>query len=456
VSIRRALIILLALFACCAAGASSVAAQPRTDHAPTPPALHDTTVMHPMVFYHAHGSNDACGPGCSEWIAAEGKIDLGSPAGLLRLLVQLKGARLPIFFHSPGGRVTISMELGRLIRARQLTVSVSHTIPLGCTPGSTGENSCDAKIRAGQRIEADLDPFTAMCNSACVYAMMGGAVRLIPPGVALGVHDMGVDPSVRRRLSVQVIETSEQLAKARLHNYVHLMGIDDRLLDKAFAVPFTSVERLSRDDAVRLGLDRRDFSETVWRFIDKPAPAIRKDFFVHTRNEEARYIDGVVYLSCGKWPGSQYVLIFGRKLLHSDLSALPPQPPVSIRLSDKQFSFSRRQDPNFYFRSTLLAPTALDAVADGATIVLPGTEFRREEGPAGDITLTMVGFSAAYSKLQKACAQVATSAMPAVQFLEGASPTAPIGSNPFGARPPDGKKPDSARQPDAAEGDVRP
>jgi hypothetical protein len=357
-----------------------------------------------MVFYDAHGGTDACGPGCREWIAAEGEIDDGSVARLQHLLRQLKGERLPIFFHSPGGKVVTSMELGRLIRARQLTVSVGHTIPVGCDPGSTGEKSCETKIRAGQPIESELDLLTAMCNSACVYAMAGGAVRLIPPWVKLGIHDVGLDPH-QNRGSARDIKFVEEIVKERLHNYLHLMGIDDQLLYKASAIPNASVGRLSRDDAARFGLDSREFGESMWRFVEKPKSAIIKLFFVRTGSEEPHYIDGLVSLSCANKPNVRYVLTFGREHLPSDPSASSARGPVSIRLSDKQISVSRQEHPKFYIRSTQVAATALDGIVDGTTIILPGTEFRREGGPGGDITLTMDGFSAAYAKLQKACAE---------------------------------------------------
>jgi hypothetical protein len=401
-------LVLLALFACYIAGAWSVAAQTPPTPATTQPALRDMTLMHPMVFYDAHGNPDACGPGCSEWIAAEGQIDNDSANRLQHLLRQLNGARLPIFFHSPGGRVISSMALGRLIRARQLTVSVGHTIPLGCNPDSPGEKSCEAKIRTGQPIEAELDPLIAMCNSACVYAVAGGAVRLIPPWVTLGIHDVGVDPS-HQNWGAQAIKFAKESARARLQNYLHLMGIDGQLLYKAFAIPNATIGRLSRDDAARFGLDRREFGETVWRFIDKSGPTIIKGFFVRTGGEEPHYIDGFVNLSCGRRPSVRYVLAFGRELLPSDPSASSAQRPISIRLSDKrfdkQFNVYRQQHPKLYLRWSQLALTALDGVTDVATISLPGTEFGREGGLAGDITLTMDGFSAAYAKLQKACAQ---------------------------------------------------
>jgi hypothetical protein len=355
-----------------------------------------------MVFYEAHGDKDACGPGCSEWIAAEGEIARSTANQLQRLLVQLKGARLPIFLHSGGGNIETSLELGQLIRARQLTVSVGRTVPLDCNPDATGENSCEAKISAGQPIEAELDP-GGTCNSACVWALAGGAVRLIPPGVALGIHNMSRNPC-HPNAPNQVFDAAEQKTKARLQNYMLFMGIDAQLLYQSYAVPSASLARLSRDDAARFGLDRREFGETVWRFVDKPTPAIRKVFFVRTRSEQPHYIDGLIQLSCRK-TGVQYVLTLARDLLPTEPSAPSAQASVSIRVSDKQFSLSREQDPRLYLRSTQLALAALDGVADAATIALPGTEFGGGEGPAGDVTLTMNGFSAAYAKLQQTCAQ---------------------------------------------------
>lgn len=394
----------LALLVCWTAGAPPAAAQTPPAPATTQFAPQDRTVGRPMVFYQAHGDKDACGPGCSEWIAAEGEIVLGSGNQLQRLLVRLNGARLPIFFDSPGGRVWTSIALGQVIRARQFTVSVGRTIPLDCDPDATGEKSCAAKISAGEPIEAELDPGAAICNSGCVVALAGGAVRLIPPGVTLGIHDVGLAPS-HPNWRTEVVDAELRAARARLQNYFRAMGIDSQLLAEAFAIPNSSVERLSRDDAAHFGLDRREFGETVWRFLDKPTPTIKKVFFARTQSDEPLYVDGLLDLSCRRTPTLQYVLRFARKLLPTDASAPSAQAPVSIRVSDKQFDLSREKGSRFYLRSTQLAPAVLDGIADTATITLPGTEFGREAGPGGDIVLTMDRFSAAYAKLQKTCGQ---------------------------------------------------
>ena len=38
-------------------------------------------VKNPMVFYLAQGEPNSCGPGCDQWIAAEGAIARGSHSG---------------------------------------------------------------------------------------------------------------------------------------------------------------------------------------------------------------------------------------------------------------------------------------------------------------------------------------------------------------------------------------
>src|SRR5205085_10347154 len=96
-----------------------------------------------IAFYLVHGDHDACGRGCNEWIAAEGRIDAGAAQRLRRLLTKPERRKLTIFFHSPGGLVTGSIELGRLIHDQKLAVGVAHTIPRGCDRDKLREKSCD-------------------------------------------------------------------------------------------------------------------------------------------------------------------------------------------------------------------------------------------------------------------------------------------------------------------------
>ena len=444
VPIRHLFVIALALIACCAAQAPAAMAQSALGPAAKPADAPDPEVTDPMVFYDAHGEANACGPGCSEWIAADGKIEGASADRLLQLLTQLKGARPPIFFHSPGGSVTGSILLGELIRTRKLTVSVGHTVPLNCDREPKNQ-SCKADIRAGRPIEAKLDPLTAMCNTGCVYALAGGVVRLIPPWVTLGIHDIGLDLASAKigHPSIRLIEAAKTVSRTRLRNYIRRMGIDEGLLTEAFATPFTSIGKLTRDDAARFGLDGREFGETVWQFVDEPQPAIRKMFFVRADNGERRYVNALVSVSCVPSLGGRAIAALARERLASDTETVVGQPTVSIRMNGKDVRLARRTSAHLYLWSGQLPVTALDADSDETAMVLPGDELGRQQGPSGDVRLAMTGFSAAYAKLE-VCAQETARAHATASHIRSGSGTAAL---PGGSPKSDGDAEDADTEP---------
>jgi hypothetical protein len=83
----------------------------------------------PFQIYVAKGEANACGEGCSEWIAVEGHFD-GGAGGRMRAFLKRHGARkLPIYFHSPGGDGGAGMAIGRLLRERGVTAGVGTTVP---------------------------------------------------------------------------------------------------------------------------------------------------------------------------------------------------------------------------------------------------------------------------------------------------------------------------------------
>src|SRR5262249_23907114 len=194
----------------------AAAASPKSQ--PDPAAA---IVKDPMVFYLAKGEPDACGHGCSEWIAAEGAIDGEAPKRLRALLGRLGKRKLPIFFHSIGGLVGPAMEMGRLMRERDIPAAVSRTIPAGCAGAS--DETCRALKRSGQVLAAELDNFSG-CSSACVYALVGAKIRMVPPGARLGVHSskiLGRDPEGRLKAT----------ANERIRHYLREMRIAGELFD---------------------------------------------------------------------------------------------------------------------------------------------------------------------------------------------------------------------------------
>jgi hypothetical protein len=146
----RLLLIRFALLAAVAGCVPPLAAQTAAPGPGTPPpGAVKVPPMGDIVFYVAHGDPDACGRGCNEWIAAEGQIDTGAAQRLRRLLAKLGRRRPPLFLHSPGGNISGSIELGRLIREQKLAVSVAHTIPRGCDRDKPIDKSCSALKRSG-------------------------------------------------------------------------------------------------------------------------------------------------------------------------------------------------------------------------------------------------------------------------------------------------------------------
>jgi len=266
---------------------------------PNPPPK-ATSLPPSMVFFVAQGDANSCGPGCSEWIGADGAIDAGSAGRLRALLNRLGDRKLPIYFHSPGGSVEGALAIGRLMRARGLTAGVAWTVPQGCDAKQPREAACDRIKRSGRDLPAQLDTGWTMCFSACVYAIVGAAVRDIAPGARLGIHsssftfadrDDHIQPPPR-----EMRETIEA-SYARLGRYFTEMGIDPALVAAAREISNDRIRVLTRAEIWRFKIDRRAFVEDGWRLSDPSARAIHKNFV--TDRGRADFREALVNLTCG-------------------------------------------------------------------------------------------------------------------------------------------------------------
>ena len=313
---------------------------------------------------------------------------------------QAWGPSTPIYFHSPGGSVLGSIELGRLIRARKLEVGVAHTVPFGCDRDKPWEKSCEAQKRSGHELRSEFDPTSAMCNSGCVFALAGGVVRIVPPGIKLGIHDVGFD-SARGPLPVAVAVRAKRLVHLQIQEYLRDMGIDQTLFTAVVAVPHNSKRFVEREELVRFGIDRREFGETSWRFIEHPRPAMSKRFFVRVGNEQPQYLNGLVSLDCASRQEIRVVL--AREPVASDA---PAARLSSISISGHRIGLPyQTSSHDFYIRSARLARHTFDAVEDDTKFEVSGNDLARADEPAGNITLAMDGFSRAFAKLQGSCEQ---------------------------------------------------
>ncbi len=134
----------------------------------------------PMRFVRVMSADPACKPNCPEWLSAEGRIEPGSATAFADAVANLKGRRLPILIHSPGGSVADAGAMGELIRAKGLAVAVARTLITNCPEASPKcPDGPGAAITGG-----------ATCASACVLVLAGGVERLAAPSALIGVHQI--------------------------------------------------------------------------------------------------------------------------------------------------------------------------------------------------------------------------------------------------------------------------
>jgi hypothetical protein len=135
-------------------------------------------VTPPMRFVRVTSAEAACKPNCPEWLSAEGRIEPGTAAVFADVIAGLKGRRLPILIHSPGGSVADAGAMGELIRAKGLAVAVARTLITNCP-----EAAPKCPDGPGTAITGG-----AVCASACVLVLAGGVERVAAPSALIGVH----------------------------------------------------------------------------------------------------------------------------------------------------------------------------------------------------------------------------------------------------------------------------
>ena len=365
----------------------------------------------PIAFFVAKGEPDACGPGCGEWIAADGTIDAGAAQRLRALLQRLGKRNLPIYFHSPGGSVEGAIEIGRLLRARRMTAGVARTVPHGCDRSRDRESACDALKRSGRELPAELRTVRTLCNSSCVYALIGAALREVAAGAQLGVH-AAVVVAYHRNGGAEAARAPARLkaaalarANARIERYVTAMGIDRALFRTASEVRHDRVHYLTRDEIARFGIDRRDFHETRWMTEEGPSGAamVVKFAAAAKAGEPTQYRAMQLLLACGR---TGFISVgFARDLDPSDHLA---SAAIAARGSEVTLSPGRAQPtvrPNGVAMEIWVAaaPRAFfDGAALGDTIEVVETPAIAK-APPRRVKLSTAGLASSVNALAQHC-----------------------------------------------------
>ena len=183
-----------------------------------------------MIFYVARGAVGACGPGCSEWIVAEGTVQWDTHKRLINILDRQAGRKLPVVIHSWGeSNLNVSTSLGRLLRARGIDATMGPTDVEACS--GKPEAECFALKRLGGPLDAKIKVPDEPCDLACVLILAGGVHRSLPAGTKVMLTGM----SIRNRLAPNVSKDERVGATQRFDElfriYLRDMGVEIELLD---------------------------------------------------------------------------------------------------------------------------------------------------------------------------------------------------------------------------------
>jgi hypothetical protein len=183
-----------------------------------------------MIFYVAHGAADACGPGCSEWIAAEGSVEWDTLKRLIAILDRQAPRKLPVVIDTWGSSdFKISTNLGRILRGRGIDTTVGTTEVEACDGKS--EADCFALKRWGGPLDARMNLSAPQCDTACVLFLAGGVHRTLPPDTRM----MLTGAYIRNRFAPNVSAEAREGLGARYSElsrlYLSEMGVEPELLD---------------------------------------------------------------------------------------------------------------------------------------------------------------------------------------------------------------------------------
>jgi len=196
----------------------------------------------PMRFRLARVEGRNCGADCPQIIVAEGVIEQDTPQAFIDFVKSAseeRGARGVVLLSSPGGRVVASMELGAELRKMRAAVIVARS------------------LRAGGR---DLTA-AGQCMSACVYAMMGGIKRIVPPESRVGIHRMSREDAAGggrdARVSTRSFASDDMVGA--LADYAAQMGVNPDVIRTAERISPDQIHILTPDELRRWRLASQRF-----------------------------------------------------------------------------------------------------------------------------------------------------------------------------------------------------
>jgi hypothetical protein len=189
----------------------------------------------PMSFTWHIAKPGQCEPDCRDWIAAVGIITTDTPAQFAKIAVGHDLKNATVVLDSSGGSVLDALSLGRTWRDDGLRTTVGSVI--------ARDN--------GQGPERAIKP-NAACESMCVFLLLGGATRYVPPEAHVRVHQIWMGDRANDAKAASYSAQDMMIVErdvGRLAKYTFDMGGTGDLLSLALSVPpWEPLHELSRDE----------------------------------------------------------------------------------------------------------------------------------------------------------------------------------------------------------------
>lgn len=206
----------------------------------------------PMTF-RAAGSDVRFCPESCDFIQATGEIVASTPADFERFLKENQYHAGVVRLNSGGGSLVAGLQLGELFRKHQISTEVG-----GDELDPSGEKIYGSERRFTRRTKGS-------CASACAYAFLGGATRVLLDGDRLGVHRFyqkhALEQPDAKMFTGQDLD-DEQRTVAQIALYMVRMGVDAGLLTLADEAGPREMRAITLEEAER---HRVSYNPGAWK-----------------------------------------------------------------------------------------------------------------------------------------------------------------------------------------------
>ena len=187
--------------------------------------------------WNMSAGSQACAPKCNGWIAAVGLITSDTVRNFEEFASShdVKGAT--VVLDSGGGSVLDAIKLGRLWRELKVSTTIGMTVQMPATAmGATRPT-----------ILPD-----AHCESMCVFLMLAGVNRYVPPESRVRVHQIWMGDRAEDARSASYTAQDVSIIErdiGRLARYTFEMGGTGDLLEISLSVPpWKPLRQLTMDE----------------------------------------------------------------------------------------------------------------------------------------------------------------------------------------------------------------